>query len=160
MIFILDTTALLSWLIPSGTNITCSQVLEEVKNDFTHTVIEGYISSGKIQLENPDEKHISEAENIAKDTGDYIKLSETDICIIALALKYYEDKEVTVITDDYAIQNILRRKGIKFQGYYRKIKDDVDWMLVCSYCGKIYPPTYTKKYCEECGGIVIRRRKR
>lgn len=159
MIYILDTTSLLSWHIPQGVNITCSETIEEIKRKFTYTVVEGYVSSGKIIVDEPGEKYVSKAEDIAKTTGDYVKLSKADICIIALALKYHEE-EVNVVTDDYAIQNILKKLGIKFQSYYREIKENVEWILICSQCGKIYPPTYPNKYCEVCGGKIVRRRKR
>lgn len=160
-IYILDTTALLSWIIPEGKNIVCTHVLSEVMDELTLTVVDGYIKSGKIIIKDPEEKYILEAVKLARDTGDYVKLSETDIHIIALALEYHEENEdVVVVTDDYSIQNILSKKNIRFQGYFRRIKKEVEWVLVCSQCGKVYPPDYPKKHCEICGGTIIRHRKR
>jgi UPF0271 protein len=58
---------------------------------------------------------VEKATEVAKRFGLLNKLSKTDIDVIALALQLKEQGySVTVLTDDYDIQNILQRIGIDF----------------------------------------------
>ena len=52
------------------------------------------------------------------------KLSSADISIVALSFEFKEQGEIfVVITDDYSVQNSLKKMGISFQGViYKEIK--------------------------------------
>ena len=159
-VYILDTTALLTSHIPDELNVTCNRVIEEVKNEISRSIVNAFIDSGKLIIKDPDEKYVKMAEKISRKTGDYRKLSLTDLYIIALAIEYNERENysVYVITDDYAIQNILSLLNIEYLSCYRRIRREVMWIYVCSKCGKEYPPDFKSDICPICGGKLIRKR--
>jgi rRNA maturation endonuclease Nob1 len=68
-------------------------------------------------------------------------------------------EEVIVITDDYAIQNILEDLGIRYRPLSRKIKKRIKWIYVCSKCGKHFSTDYHEDVCAYCGGEIVRREK-
>jgi len=160
---VIDTTALLTWHIPDNDkyqNVTVSAIINEIKKDeLTRTIIESYLESGKIRVLEPSEDSIKKATRKAVETGDKIRMSDSDLRLLALAIElknkgYY----VEVITDDFAIQNILKRLNIKTYSYFREIREAYNWILICEKCGHVYPSDYMKTYCEYCGGRIIRRR--
>ncbi len=159
-IYILDTTALLTWHLPSRDRvITCPHVVSEAREELTNAVLDAYLHTGKVGLEEPEDNYIKTAIKVSEETGDYIKLSETDIHVIALAIKYKEKGySPVVVTDDYAIQNILTKLGIEYLSYYRRIRKGIKWVMICRRCGKIYPPNTKQRECIECGGEIIRRK--
>jgi len=161
---IIDTTALLMWHIPFDTdviNVTTDSVLKEIKKDeLTKSIVDSYLEAKRIIVKKPKKEYIDRAYRLALETGDKIKMSDTDIEIVALALQLTDEgSDVEVITDDYSIQNILQRMNINILSYFRKIKNIYNWVLVCEKCGKKYPNDYDKEYCEICGGRIIRKRK-
>src|SRR4051812_20261320 len=82
---------------------TTRAVLEEVKHiKKSHGAIEALIESNTLQLVNSDRKSIQKVIAAARETGDYAKLSEADISIIALALQL----EIGLVTNDYAVANV------------------------------------------------------
>ena len=86
--------------------------------------------------------YINEVINFAKKTGDYYVLSKTDIDVIALALQL----NATIISDDYAIQNVARLMNLKYYGAgIETIKKEIKWKYRCTGCHKIY-----KNYIEIC----------
>ena len=161
-IHIVDTTALISWRLPIGEDIvTCPHVVSEARGELTGAIVEAYLHTGKLNIQEPEDIYIKEAMEAAKKTGDLGKLSETDIHVIALAIKYLrEGYKPIVVTDDYSIQNILDYMGIDYMSYYRRIRTSIKWIMICKQCGKTYPPETTLERCEECGGEIVRRRAR
>lgn len=159
-IYIIDTTALISWRLPTGeTVVTCPHAVSEAKGELTEAIIEAYLHTGKLDIQEPEDAYIKEAVEAAKETGDLTRLSETDIHVIALAIKYLEEGYTPiVVTDDYSIQNILNTLGIEYTSYYRRIRTPIKWIMICKQCGKIYPPETTLGKCGECGGEIVRRK--
>lgn len=161
IIYILDTTALIYYKRFEGKNITVKAAVDEVKNKYEKMIVDALIEGGVIEVINPPINYIKKAKDISKVTGDYLVLSETDIEIIALAI-YFRDKneDVIVVTDDYGIQNVLRKIKIKYYSLTRKIKKEVTWKFVCARCGKEYSIYLSEKIneCPLCGGELIRRR--
>lgn len=161
-IYILDTTALISWRLPTGEAIvTCPHVVSEARGELTGAIVEAYLHTGNLNIQEPEDNYIKEAVEAAKKMGDLVKLSETDIHVIALAIKYMgKGYRPIVVTDDYSIQNILDYMGIDYMSYYRRIRTSIKWIMICKQCGKTYPPETTLERCEECGGEIVRRRAR
>ncbi len=160
-LYVLDTTALIYYKHFQGENVTTNSVLCEVKDQYEEMIVGALVSGGVIKILSPPDEYIKRASDIAQKTGDLPVLSDTDIDIIALALHLRDKgKEVVVVTDDYAIQNILKRLGIKYYSLTRKIRYVAKWKLVCSKCGKEYPISAGKKIkeCIICGGEIIRKR--
>ncbi|MEM0056871.1 MAG: NOB1 family endonuclease [Candidatus Geothermarchaeota archaeon] len=154
---ILDATPLLLKLIPPGRNITCSHVIAEIKNTLAQAIVSTHIECGNIKLEEPEDEDVKKVYTISELTGDYKNLSLADIHVIALAIKYTKEKyEVTVYTDDFSIQNIMKHLKIPFIHCIREVKRPLKWVLKCRYCGKVYKFTYVGDRCEDCGGPLVR----
>jgi UPF0271 protein len=87
----------------------------------------------------------------ASRTGDLEKLSATDIEVIAVALEV----KGTIVTDDFAIENVASVLGLKFYGADLKpISREIKWHFRCTGCGKKFS-THTKE-CPVCGHTVRR----
>ncbi|MEM3965836.1 MAG: DNA-binding protein, partial [Thermoplasmata archaeon] len=82
----------------------------------------------------------------AKETGDIHKLSPVDIDVIALAL----DKNCVTITDDYAIQNVIKHLGLEFISLNENgIKKEFKWIYRCKGCKRYFDEFYD--VCPFCG---------
>lgn len=161
VIYILDTTALLYYARYPGRNITVEKAFMEVKRDDEKIFVSGLVEGGLIDIEEPPEEYTKMVIQVATRTGDIRILSRTDIEISALALYYRERGEkVIVITDDYAIQNILESLDIEYQPLSRKIKKHIKWVYACSKCGRRFPTTYDEDICMYCGGDLVRMEER
>ena len=160
-VYVLDTTALIYYKCFEGKNVTVRSALDEVRDEYEKIVVRGLSEGGVIEVMTPPEDYVKQALKISKETGDYPVLSKTDLELIALAI-YLRDMmyEVVVVTDDYAIQNILRRLNIPYHALIREIRCTTTWKLVCSRCGKEYPADAGDKIteCIICGGEIIRKR--
>ncbi len=104
---------------------TVPRVVEEVKDA---TSVEGLEISQLIErvaVVEPRREFVDRVKMLAQQVGSMHKLSSTDIDVAALALQLKsEGYEVTVVTDDYTLQNLLAHLGIKFMAIkYRGISE-------------------------------------
>lgn len=160
-IFVLDTTALIVGHIYGELNVTCNHILEEVKDHGSKMRLAIFLDTGKILVREPGGGSLSKATEISKVSGDYLKLSKADLHVLALAIEYRDmGYETYVVTDDFALQNILSYLGIKYRSIRRAIKAVVRWKIVCSKCGREYPVDVVVDSCLECGGKLLRKRVR
>ncbi len=106
---ILDTGAIIAGL-PLMTPVKCyttTRVIEEVKDAESRERLERLLESGRIEIVDPKTEYIGKVEETLEKT----RLSETDKTIIALALQLKDQNiNITVATDDYAIQKILKTR--------------------------------------------------
>ncbi len=160
-IYILDTSALLIMPIKKTGRriyITTPETVEEVKKDeIRREAIRLYIETGTLILAKPRRKHLIEARRIARELGEDQRLSKADLSIIGLAIRYRENNPI-VVTDDYSIQNILRKIGIPYAKVRREIRSEATWIYRCKACGKTFE-RYMET-CDECGGEMERTRTR
>ncbi len=141
MLYIIDTSAILSGKIniTSDNYIFPDSVISEIRKGNLKTIID---SVDSIRIEMPENEYIEKVVTFAKKTGDYYVLSRTDIDVIALALQL----NATIITDDYAIQNVAKLMGLEYSGAgIDAIKKEIKWKYRCTGCHKIY-----RDYIEIC----------
>ena len=95
---------------------------------------------------------------IAQESGDISTLSDTDISVVALSLEFKSDrKNVTIISDDYAVENLADTLGLKAVSVMsRGIKKTVKWIQYCSGCGKVYNKKNMRE-CIVCGSPIKRK---
>ncbi|MEW5759686.1 MAG: DNA-binding protein [Candidatus Thermoplasmatota archaeon] len=152
MKFVLDASALLSGMEFSGEHeyyITPS-IENEVRKGFVGRKLE-YLKSCGLKVISPKKKYIEEIKNKAMETKDIINLSKADIEILALAKQLM----VTLITDDYSIQNLASFLKIKYMKASQEgIKEEIIWSYRCSSCRKFYDVGYSE--CQICGGKIKR----
>lgn len=87
----------------------------------------------------------------ALSSGDARVLSDTDLSVIALALSL----EGTVISDDFAVQNVCRHLKIPFRSILQKRAKKRVWKKICSGCGAVIPEN--EPDCPVCGCPPVRR---
>lgn len=126
---------------------TTQAVFDEVKHiKRSHGAIEALLESNILQVLNSDRKSIDKVVAAARRTGDYQKLSEADISIIALALQL----GIVLITDDFAVANVATTLKIPVKSVASKgITHTRRWIAYCSACGRAFGPN--AKECRLCG---------
>ncbi len=146
--YVLDSSAIIAGIKPPPHEVIVPpSVLHEIKNLPPDI--------GLYYVIEPDREFIEEVVKIAKRTGDYEVLSPVDIDVIALALQ----ENATIITDDYAIQNVAAHLGLKFEsGEMRGIREKRKWKWRCESCGRYYSKFH--ETCPVCGGRLRRVRSR
>ncbi|HKZ61240.1 MAG TPA: hypothetical protein VJZ68_02320 [Nitrososphaera sp.] len=141
--------------LSSGSYCTTQAVFNEVKHiKRSHGAIEALLHAGSLEVIDPDKNSIEKVRATTKKTGDYQKLSQADISIIALALQM----KITLLTDDYAVANVATTLKIPVQSSSSKgIKETRKWIAYCSACGKAFGPD--AKECPLCGNKLKRKYK-
>ena len=134
---------------------TTQAVFDEVKHiKRSHGAIEALIESNTLQILNSDRKSIEKVVAAARRTGDYAKLSDADISIIALALQL----EIVLVTNDYAVANVATTLKIPVKPVTGKgITHTRRWIAYCSACGRAFGPN--AKECRLCGNKLRRKYK-
>jgi len=142
-----------------GDVFTTLKIVGELSGKLRKNVVEARIESGIIKVVKPNAEFSFLAMDKARATGDLSVLSNADISLLALALQFsHEGRQPIVLTDDYALQNILKILNIPVKPIFgRKIKEVIIWKKVCSICGTKYPQSYKGGRCRECGGVLTRK---
>ena len=159
---VLDTSALISWPLSelNGSMIVNSQVAELEKFSPTRAQI---IQSLGLIISEPSRDSISEVSKLAVETGDMAGISQTDLCLVALAYS----KGAVLVTDDYRMQNLAERLEMEWRGVVMEgISETWEWELRCIGCGKLFhspeKPSHNKRETEKCVdcGSSLKLRKR
>lgn len=149
--FVLDTSAILNGVadLISPNNFVPPEVLEEIKTGSLSRVIE--LSRDLINIQTPSAESIEEVCLIARKSGDFTKMSNTDIMVVSLALEL----KATVLSNDYCIQNVCSFLKIPFRGVsMKKISRTVLWKYSCTGCGKHFEEP--ADICPVCGHHIRR----
>lgn len=129
--------------------VVTESVLNEIKDETARLMIELGIKKGSIKVIDPSEKSKEKIKKVAKRTGDFEEISNADIDVLALAL----EKNFTLLTDDYRIQNIASILKLKFEKFQQRgIEKKLIWRKICEGCGKIYKEG--GKVCKICGSTL------
>lgn len=148
---ILDTCAFLTQKHPTGEFATVPGIKSEIVNRQSRQYFENMLATHlKVMKAQKDSYDVVNKE--AKETGDYDVLSKVDMDILALG---YECKG-TIITDDFAIQNVALALEVKFLSCSGKvISEKRAWRYKCTACN--HKEKVKLKNCSVCGNEEIRR---
>ena len=150
MVFVLDATAIRSGMTIAGEGwFTTSSVINEIRLGRQGKAVNILLETS-LKIMEPDDNFKLEIENAAKTTGDIDSLSKTDLDVLALALQL----KATIISDDYAIQNIASILKIKYNTDLAGIREIIYWTYRCKGCGKYYEENQID--CPVCGSEVRR----
>ncbi len=156
-ILVLDTSALLAkyqLLLPHSEYeiITTSKVIDEVKDLENRDAVLLAISLNRVKVIDPPTKALRETKKVVIKIGELTSLSQTDMSVAALALHYKSlGYKVIVITDDYALQNLLFHLGISFKPLRtRGIREARKYKVYCPKCGYV-PRDPGETICPICG---------
>jgi UPF0271 protein len=149
MVFVLDTSAILSGKF-FGTDIATSpKVLGEIQPKGHSWRLLEYMKSVGMKIIEPPQQAVEKVKQTAILTGDIGNLSDTDVEIIALA---YSIGGI-LFTDDYSMQNVAEELKIRYKSIVEKgIKEKIFWIYQCKSCKQRFE-TYHKN-CLVCGGII------
>lgn len=132
---------------------TTESVVNEVKaNIIQKSRIEGLIASKTLKIYCPDIKFVEFIKNKSIELGEATNLSNTDIELLALALELSNNGlDVTIISDDYSVQNVASYLGLRWLGIkYKGISKVIHWKMICDSCK--YETYDTKNNaCPRCG---------
>lgn len=142
-ILIIDASAVINDFITEYSGyrlITSAKVVKELKSRSETKDLEERVPKSEL---------IKFVSMIDKDLSD--KASEADKELLALAIEF----RAPVVTDDYGIQNIAKRLGIKFIPVVQTgIKKIISWQYYCPGCRKKYGKSGT---CKACGSGIKRK---
>jgi len=137
-----------------GRYLAPNSVLSEIASENAKTVVDQGIRNGRIKVVDPQPGSVEKATEAARETGDLANLSQADLEVLALAL----EKKAEILSDDYAIQNVARKLGIKYSVAAQEgIKKEYVWEKVCPGCGRSHP--LESRVCRVCGSGLKRRGK-
>lgn len=110
-----------------------------------------YLLEAGLRVIDPKPQTVVEVEEVATSTGDYHRLSRTDLEVLALA----KDVGGVIVTDDYSIQNVAATIKLAFEpaGHETGITEILKWEYRCRGCGKKYPDG-AKEDCDVCGSEI------
>ena len=149
--FILDTCAFLTQKHPTGEFVTVPGIKTEIVNRQSRQYFENMLAT-HLKVMKAQKNSYDVVNKEAKETGDYDVLSKVDIDILALG---YECKG-TIITDDFAIQNVALALEVKFLSCSGKvISEKRAWRYKCTACN--HKEKVKLKNCSVCGNEEIRR---
>ncbi len=155
MIAVLDTSAILSgkfYFSGADRVMTAPSVVREFSEGGHSWRLMQYTMNAGMEVIAPTKDSAGKVEAAARHTGDFEKLSETDMEVMALALDFDDS---ILFTDDYAMQNVAMHLGIAYRGILQEgIKEKFYWKYRCSSCGKFVDAG--TKVCPVCGGSIKR----
>lgn len=165
-IYVLDTTALIArWLLYTPVKAyTTPLVVAEAKDPDSREGVETATALGRLQVAEAPVEAAQAVRREAVRQGLQVSLSEADLSVAALAWHMKRlGHEVIVVTDDYALQNLLAALGIRFQPLRtRGIREKRSYIVRCPACGYVSRDP-DEKMCPRCGTPLrryLRRRRR
>ena len=131
---------------------TTSLIYDEIRHiKKNHGALEILLETNRLKIREPDQKSTEVAVKAAKDTGDFPQLTKQDISIIALCIEMSGE----IITDDFAISNVVKNIGLKISPIMTQgIKDVGKWIHYCPGCRTNHTNV---KECPVCGTLLKRK---
>ncbi len=124
---VLDAGAIFSGFILNSLDrcITTPSVIYEVKDEQSKKIVNMVTSANKLTIIRPEKIFVDKIKEEASKNKLYKKLSDTDIDVLALSIQLKEHcSEVYLVTDDYSIQKLALKLGIKIVKIkYKGIKE-------------------------------------
>jgi UPF0271 protein len=130
MIRVLDASVFMTDMPLDGVLLTAPSVVEELRDLRSRGRLEALLATG-LRVEAPGKGSLLRVEEAAARTGDAGVLSAADRDLLALAL----EREGTVVTDDFALQNAARELGIPVQPILQRRARKIRWRFRCPGCG-------------------------
>ncbi|MFB6093206.1 MAG: NOB1 family endonuclease [Haloquadratum sp.] len=95
---------------------------------------------------------VEKMQRAARETGDSETLSETDVRLLAAAFEL----DGTLVTDDYAMQNVAEHVDIEVKVIARDgISETREWIYQCQGCGREFDEERDR--CPICGTELARK---
>ncbi len=147
---ILDTSAFIHEYHTDEDTASVPQVHEELEGEhaFRFDAEEG----AGMHIHIPSDGTVDRITRAAGETGDADELSETDLLLVAAAFEL----DGTLVTDDYAMQNVAERLNVDVQVIARDgITEQREWQFQCAGCGRTFDDDHDR--CPICGSDLSRK---
>jgi len=147
---ILDTSAFIHEYHTDDETASVPQVHEELEGEhaFRFDAEEG----AGMHIHIPADGTTEKVQRVATETGDAGELSETDLLLVSAAFEL----DGTLVTDDYAMQNVAERLNVSVQVIARDgITEQRDWQFQCAGCGRTFDDDHER--CPICGSDLTRK---
>jgi UPF0271 protein len=148
---VLDSSAFIDDYTTDSDIATIPLVREELEDEagYRFDALEG--SGMRIHI--PDPETIERVERAARETGDAETLSRTDVRLLAAAFEL----DATLVTDDYAMQNVAEKLDIGVEVIAQAgIDERRNWQFQCQGCGRTFDDH--RERCQICGSDLQRKR--
>ena len=148
--YLLDASAFIHEYHTTEPTASVPQVKAELTDEaaYRFDAMEG---SG-MHLQLPDPGTVERVERAAETSGDLEVLSTTDLHLLAATLEL----SGTVVTDDYAVQNVAEKLDLDVEVIAREGIDEVrDWRYQCQGCGQEFEEHEDR--CPICGADLARK---
>ena len=148
--YVLDAPAFIHEYTVDGDVATVPEVREELEDEsaYRFEALEG----GGMYVHVPDQVTLDRIRRAATETGDRAELSGTDLRLLATAFEL----EATLVTDDYAMQNVAEKLDVDVEVINREgIAEQRDWQFQCGGCGREFEENHDR--CPVCGSELSRK---
>ncbi|WP_254546063.1 NOB1 family endonuclease [Halomarina pelagica] len=148
---VLDASAFIREHAVDGPTATVPGVREELTQRSVYRF--DALSGGGMRVHAPSDTSLDRVRRAATESGDREVLSETDVSLVAAAL----DLDATLVTDDYAMQNVASRLDVPVESIEREgITEERAWRFQCTGCGRTFDDDADR--CPICGSELTRKR--
>jgi UPF0271 protein len=147
---VLDSSAFITEYHTTDETATIPRVREELEGEsvYRYDAMEG----AGMYVHVPEEGTVERVRRAANNSGDGGVLSETDIGLLATAFEL----DGTLVTDDYAMQNVAGRLDVTIEVIAREgISEQREWSFQCQGCGREFEED--KERCPICGSDLSRK---
>lgn len=147
---VLDSSAFIHEYHTDEPTASIPMVQEELEGEhaFRFDAMEG----AGMHIHIPADGTVEKVTRAAQETGDMGELSETDSRLLATAFEL----DATLVTDDYAMQNVAEKLGINVHVIAREgISEQREWRFQCAGCGREFDEKHER--CPICGSDLSRK---
>lgn len=149
--YVLDSSAFINEFHVNEATASIPGVREELEDESAYRFDAQEGAGMRIHI--PDPESIERIRRAARDRGDLDALSDTDVRLLAAAFEL----EATLVTDDYAVQNVATMLEIPIQSVEQDgIEEERDWRFMCEGCGREFDEQLER--CPVCGSDLTRKR--
>ncbi len=140
-------------------------IFEEIRDRRTRNQVEMAIELGRMALVGPSTEGLKVIREFARETGDLSVLSAADLEVLAVA---WDQKTglgaspggITIITDDFAIQNVAEHSGISYQAARKpRMRENITWVIYCPACRRSFLDLKVGSPCPSCDTPLKRKKK-
>ncbi|MFB6161574.1 MAG: NOB1 family endonuclease [Haloferacaceae archaeon] len=147
---VLDTSAFIHEYHTDEPTASIPRVQEELEGE--HAYRFDAMEGAGMHIHIPAEGTVERVQRAAEQTGDAGELSETDVRLLAAAFEL----DATLVTDDYAMQNVADRLGVEVEVIAREgITEQREWTFQCRGCGREFDEDHDR--CPVCGSELTRK---
>ena len=147
---VLDTSAFIHEYHTDEQTASIPLVQEELEGE--HAYRFDAMEGAGMHIHIPADGTVERVARAATETGDSEELSETDTRLLAAAFEL----DATLVTDDYAMQNVAEKLSIRVEPIAQEgIDEQRDWIFQCAGCGREFDEH--RERCPICGSDLNRK---